>query len=140
MSSFDELWGQARTNAAARQHSSMQLNHLPADFGSGGGKKLVVTSSVLSGRAQKADHVRHDFAAADNSAMKDTDQVGGSLKGFKSASAFSTFTARWRGQMAYVQGLLEKDVAGALRLSAQDYAAREQKEKARHHREQPTLH
>lgn len=130
MSSFDELWGQARTKAVARQRSSMQLNGAPTK--SGGEKRLVVTSSVLEERAKKADEVRKDFAAADDDAMQQTGEVGDSLKGFKSASAFATFTSRWQSQMKYVEGLLEKDVAGALRASAQDYRAREQKEAARH--------
>ncbi|MFF4549148.1 hypothetical protein [Streptomyces sp. NPDC001435] len=131
--SFDEMWGQARTSAVARQHSSMELNQLPADpGGDSSGKKLVTDSGFLRHRATNADTVRDDFTKADNSAAKETDQVGPSLKGFKSGPAFSTFMTRWRGQMKYVESLLKNDIAGALRSSANDYAAREQKEKARH--------
>ncbi|TGN72186.1 hypothetical protein E5083_30790 [Streptomyces bauhiniae] len=138
--SFDEMWGHARTTAAARQHSSTQLNHVPADAGGdASGKKLVVTSSLLNNRAKNADSVRRDFTEADDSAMKDTREVGPSLKGFACGASFSTFMGRWREQMKYVQGLLEKDVAGSLRASAQDYAAREQKEKNRHASERVTL-
>ncbi|MGW2702672.1 hypothetical protein [Streptomyces sp. NPDC001340] len=131
--SFDEMWGQARSTAAARQHSSMQLNQLPADpGGSAPGKTLVADSGFLRHRAKNAETVRDDFSKVDNDAVKETDQVGGSLKGFKSGPAFSTFLTRWRGQMKYVEGLLQSDIAVALRSSANDYAAREQKEKARH--------
>ncbi|WP_030381295.1 MULTISPECIES: hypothetical protein [unclassified Streptomyces] len=131
--SFDEMWGQARSSAAARQHSSMQLNQLPSDpGGSTPGKKLVADSGFLRNRAKNAGTVRDDFAKVDNDAMKQTDQVGGSLKGFKSGPAFSTFLTRWRSQMKYVEGLLANDITVALHSSANDYAAREQKEKARH--------
>jgi hypothetical protein len=115
----------------------MQLNG--AHTSSNGKKRLVVTSSVLDERAKKADEVRKDFAAADDDAMKQTGEVGNSLKGFRSASAFTAFTSRWQSQMKYVEGLLEKDVAGALRASAQDYRAREQKEAARHRGARSTL-
>ena len=130
--SFDEMWGKARSDAAARQHSSMQLNQLPADRGSTSGKKLVADSGFLRRRATNTDSVRDDFVKADNSTTKETEQVGASLKGFKSGPEFSTFMTRWRGQMKYVENLLKNDIAGTLRTSADEYALREQKEKARH--------
>jgi hypothetical protein len=129
--SFDEMWGQARSSAAARQHSSMRLNQLPADRGPTG-EKLVADAGFLRSRAKKADTVRDDFSKVDDDAMKETKQVGDSLKGFKSGSAFSTFLARWGDQMKYVEGLLANDIVVALQSSANDYAAREHKEKARH--------
>ncbi|MFC9925032.1 hypothetical protein [Streptomyces sp. NPDC127190] len=135
--SFDEMWGKARRTAVARQHSSMELNHLPDGVEGGpSGKKLVADAAFLRNRATHADTVRSDFSKADNAAAKETDQVAGSLKGFKSAASFSTFMTRWRGQMKYVEDLLEHDIAGALRSSASDYAAREAKEKARHRHEE----
>ncbi|WP_330235284.1 hypothetical protein [Streptomyces sp. NBC_00566] len=131
--SFDEMWGQARTTAAARQHSSMQLNHVPADPGGDSpGKKLVADAGFLRHRAKNADTARRDFVKVDDAASKETGQVAGSLKGFKSGPAFTTFMTRWRGQVDYVESLLKNDVAGALRTSANEYAAREQNEKARH--------
>ncbi|MFF7969209.1 hypothetical protein ACFZC3_28125 [Streptomyces sp. NPDC007903] len=134
--SFDEMWGQARTMAAARQHSSMQLNHVPADPGGAGeGKKLVADAGFLRHRAKSADTARTEFVKTDDAASKETGQVAGSLKGFKSGPAFTTFMTRWRGQVDYVENLLKNDVAGALRTSANEYAAREQQEKARHSRE-----
>ncbi|GHA13946.1 hypothetical protein ACFOOM_32885 [Streptomyces echinoruber] len=134
--SFDELWGQARSNAVARQHSNMRLNQLPADVGgSAPGKKLVADSGFLMNRATKADTVRDDFVKVDDSATKETSQVGASLKGFKSGPAFSTFLTRWREQVKYVENLLKNDIAGTLRSSANEYAAREEKEKSRHSKE-----
>ncbi|MEU5365212.1 hypothetical protein ABZ354_17340 [Streptomyces sp. NPDC005925] len=135
--SFDEMWGKARSDAAARQYSSMQLNQLPADGGSASGKKLVTDSGFLRRRATNSDSVRDDFMKADNSATKETEQVGASLKGFKSGPKFSTFMTRWRGQMKYVENLLKNDIAGTLRTSADEYALREQKEKARHSNQNP---
>lgn len=127
------MWGQARTTAAARQHSSMQLNHVPADPGGDApGKKLVADAGFLRHRAKNADTARSDFVKADDAAGKETGQVASSLKGFKSGPAFITFMTRWRGQVDYVESLLKNDVAGALRTSANEYAAREQNEKARH--------
>ncbi|WP_405552345.1 hypothetical protein [Streptomyces sp. NBC_01171] len=131
--SFDEMWGQARTTAAARQHSSMQLNHIPADPGEAAdGKKLVTDAGFLRHRAKSADTARTDFVKTDDAATKETGQVAGSLKGFKSGPAFTTFMTRWRGQVDYVENLLKNDIVGALRTSANEYAAREQQEKARH--------
>ncbi|MFC7843041.1 hypothetical protein [Streptomyces sp. NPDC057382] len=133
--SFDEMWGQARSTAAARQQSSMQLNQLPAARGDGGGKQLVADSHFLRKRATNADTVREAFMKADNDAAKGTDQVESGLKGFKFTAALSTFMTRWKGQMQYVDSLLKNDIAGTLRTSATEYATREQREKSRHGRE-----
>ncbi|MFD5033793.1 hypothetical protein ACFVWX_21095 [Streptomyces sp. NPDC058220] len=131
--SFEEEWAAVRADAVKQQDTRMQLNSHPAGDGPrGGGKKLHVTSSELQGRADKADTVRSDFTDADNATMKETEQVGASLKGFKSGPAFTVFQARWRKQMSYVEGLLTKDVAGALRASAVDFEVREKAEADRH--------
>ncbi|WP_063792606.1 hypothetical protein [Streptomyces atriruber] len=132
--SFDSDWASARSAATAK--TNMQLNASYDGTGNRGlGRGLKVTSSILNERAGKADTVREDFMKADNSAMKETAQVGPSLKGFESSSAFSTFADRWKGQMTHVESLLKDDVSGALRTSAQSYMARERKEKDRHSRE-----
>ncbi|MEU5777504.1 hypothetical protein ABZ819_29915 [Streptomyces venezuelae] len=132
--SFDSDWASARSAATAK--TSMRLNASDDGTGNRGlGRGLKVTSSILNERAGKADTVRDDFMKADNSAMKETGQVGPSLEGFESAAAFSTFADRWKDQMKHVDALLKNGVAGALRSSAQAYMARERKEKDRHSRE-----
>ncbi|MEV7196111.1 hypothetical protein AB0N81_30560 [Streptomyces sp. NPDC093510] len=132
--SFESDWASARSAANAK--TSMQLN--ASDDGSGNrglGRGLKVTSSILLDRATKADTVRDDFTAADNAALTETAQVGPSLKGFQSSSAFSTFIDRWKSQVKHVETLLKDDVSGALRESAQSFKERERKEKERHSRE-----
>ncbi|MFG2887208.1 hypothetical protein ACGFYV_33810 [Streptomyces sp. NPDC048297] len=125
--SFDEMWGQARTNAAARQHSSMELNQLIADGGGGRSPKdqLHVDSSVLEERAKKAETVRTNFKDADNKTMTATGRI--ELKGFKSDRAVATFQKRWRSQMQYMDELLEKGAVGNLRVSTAEYKAEEEK-------------
>lgn len=124
--SFDEAWSQARSAAAARQNSSMQLNQLAADGGSGGTEaQLNVDASLLEDRAKKADTVRTNFKDADNKVMGATEKVD--LKGFKSDGAITTFQNRWRSQMRYMDTLLEAGVAGNLRISAAEFKAEEAK-------------
>ena len=69
---------------------------------------------------------------ADNETMKETEQVGPSLKGFKSGPAMDVFLERWSSQMKYVENLLKNDVAGTLRLSASAFETREHAEADRH--------
>lgn len=110
----------------------MRLNAVDDGSGNRGlGRGLKVTSSVLNQRADKADIVREDFLKADNAAMTETAQVGPSLKGFESGPAFANFIDRWKSQMAYVEKLVQNDVAGALRRSAQTFTEREKKERDR---------
>ncbi|CAM5686698.1 hypothetical protein SALBM135S_07327 [Streptomyces alboniger] len=107
----------------------MRLNAVDDGSGNRGlGRGLKVTSSILNHRAEKADIVREDFLKADNEAMTETAQIGASLKGFKSAPAFANFIDRWKSQMEYVERLVQNDVAGALRSSAQTFMERERKE------------
>ncbi|MEU0771608.1 MULTISPECIES: hypothetical protein [Streptomyces] len=122
--SFDEMWGQARSNALARQQSSMQLNQLPAEGGSTQAH-LHVNGSVLEERAKNAETVRKNFVDADSKAMTATSDV--SLKGFKSDSGLALFQKRWRTQMRYLEGLLEKGVKGNLYASAAEFKAEEAK-------------
>ncbi|MGW6457713.1 hypothetical protein ACWF94_17665 [Streptomyces sp. NPDC055078] len=129
---FDEEWAAARSAAVEQQATRMRLNQLPAEGGGGTGKRLHVDSSELRGRAGKADIVRTDFVKADNAASKETGDVGGGLKGFRSAPAFKTFSTRWESQMKYVEGLLQNAVAGGLREAAAEFDARERAEKDRH--------
>ncbi|WSB86992.1 hypothetical protein OH709_09820 [Streptomyces cellulosae] len=122
--SFDEMWGQARSNALARQQSSMQLNQLPAEGGSSQAH-LNVDASVLEERAKNAETVRKNFMDADNKAMSATSNV--SLKGFKSDSGLAVFQKRWRTQMRYLESLLETGVKGNLDASAAEFRAEEAK-------------
>lgn len=131
---FDEEWAELRAEAAARQQTAMQLNSLPPGVSPPGSKeKVKINGGELRRRAGKADIVRGDFRDADNRTMAETKQVGPSLKGFASRSAFGVFVNRWNAQMKYVEGLLEHDVAGALRATADDFAAEDQ-EQADHHK------
>ncbi|MFE5088873.1 hypothetical protein ACFRCI_00380 [Streptomyces sp. NPDC056638] len=133
--SFDEEWAELRAEAAARQQTAMQLNSLPPGVGPSAAKeKVKITGSELRRRAGKADIVRGDFRDADNKTMTETKQVGPSLKGFASRSAFEVFVTRWNAQMKYVDGLLEQDVSGALRATADDFAAEDQAQADRHKR------
>ncbi|WP_405687450.1 hypothetical protein [Streptomyces sp. NBC_00057] len=133
--SFDEEWAELRAEAATRQQTAMQLNSLPPGVGPSGAKeKVKITGSELRRRAGKADIVRGDFRDADNKTMTETKQVGPSLKGFASRSAFEVFVKRWNAQMKYVDGLLEQDVSGALRATADGFAAEDQAQADRHKR------
>ncbi|MDG5808371.1 hypothetical protein P9869_38140 [Streptomyces ossamyceticus] len=130
--SFEEEWARARDHSIKQQASSMRLNELPAEMGGGSGDTLHVDGNELRGRARKADIVRGDFVKADNETMKETEQVGASLKGFKSGPAVEVFLKRWRSQMTYVENLLKNDVAGTLRISASEFETREHAEADRH--------
>ncbi|MDU0299497.1 hypothetical protein [Streptomyces sp. PAL114] len=120
--SFDEMWGQARSNALARQQSSMQLNQLHAEGGPAQ-PHLHVDASVLEERSRNAETVRKNFMDADNKAMSATNGI--SLKGFKSDSGVAVFQKRWRTQMRYLESLLEQGVRGNLQASAAEFKAEE---------------
>lgn len=134
--SFDEEWAQVRAEAVQRQSTHTRLNQLPAS-GSGGnaspGKALHVTPHILKERAGKVAAVRGNFAKADDTAMKETGQVKASLKGFKSADAFSVFQKRWRAQMSYMHAQLEKGVAGALRKAATKLTEEDKEQANKYH-------
>lgn len=133
--SFDEEWAELRAGAYAQQSTAMQLNSQQAGEDAAAAKeKLKITGSVLRSRAGKADIVRGDFRDADNQAVAETTHVGPSLKGFASQTAFAVFLQRWKAQAKYVEGLLEHDVAGALRSTATEFASQDQSEADRHKR------
>ncbi|MCX5312830.1 hypothetical protein [Streptomyces sp. NBC_00154] len=97
--SFDEEWAELRAEAAAKQTATMQLNSFQAGDGPSGAKeKVKITGAELRRRAGKADIVRGDSRDADNKTMTETEQVGPSLKGFASRSAFEVFVKRWNAQ------------------------------------------
>ena len=116
--SFDEEWAQLVAKATQERGTRMRLNG--HDGGGGSGKKLHVTPDELTKRAGKTDAIRGNLGKADNTVLKETEQVAAGLKGFKSAGAFATFKERWEEQMKYLQGLLDNGVARPLRSAANE--------------------
>ncbi|MFI8190289.1 hypothetical protein ACIF8T_16025 [Streptomyces sp. NPDC085946] len=99
--SFDEMWGQARSNAVARQQSSMQLNQLSASGGGrGGGSDYTVTSPDLKAVGNEAQELFHSFETAAFHAGAQTDTAANELSedGFKTGSALWTAWDTWRSQ------------------------------------------
>lgn len=100
--SFDEMWGQARTSAAARQHSSMQLNHVPASGGSGGdgASDYTVTSPDLKAVGNEAQGLFHRL---DTDAFHAGAQTGTAVDelmqdGFATGLALSMAWNKWVSQ------------------------------------------
>lgn len=126
--SFEQEWAGLVADAQARQSTSMQLNGTGKgdsggkSGGAGDGKTLNVTASVLRKFAGKTDEVSTSFAKADNAAMRETELVPGTMKGFASDDAFKDFQELWRGQMKYLGGLYT-GVAKALRAAATTFKA-----------------
>ncbi|MCT2594140.1 hypothetical protein LHJ74_30245 [Streptomyces sp. N2-109] len=130
---FDEEWAQLTAAHQSPGSTSMRLNgggggggHPSTGGGPGGGKTLNVTESVLRGRAGKAETVRGQFLKADDEVMTETGQVTGSLKGFATAKAITTFQERWRDQMSYVKEEFT-GTAKALRSGADAFTAEDKK-------------
>lgn len=99
--SFDEMWGQARSSALARQQSSTRLNQLPASGGGGTGTShYTVTSSDLRAVGNEAQELYHGFETDAFYAGAQTDSAATSLDedGFKTGSALWTAWDTWRSQ------------------------------------------
>ncbi|MFE9383854.1 WXG100 family type VII secretion target [Streptomyces sp. NPDC007025] len=110
--SFTQEWAGLVAGARDKQASpAMQLNG--AD-GKDDGKWLQVTPSVLDATAKKVEKVDTAFQKVDNTAMREMEQVPGSMKGFASDDAFKTFQEMWRGQMKHLRKQFES-TATALR-------------------------
>ncbi|HEX5565423.1 MAG TPA: type VII secretion target [Streptomyces sp.] len=128
--SFDEEW--ARLVAAARERKAVhtQLNQ----HGSGSSStedsnaKLLVTPSVLRGRANKLEHtVAPDFNKAQKSASDKTADVPGSMRGFASDEALGTFLKRWKDQVRHMDEMLGSDgLAGSLRAAANAFTTEDE--------------
>lgn len=88
-----------------------------------------MTPHALRSFAGKADKVSDDFQKTDNEAMRETEQVPGSLKGFASDEAFKDFQKLWREQMKYLDGLYS-GVAKALRSAAGTFKAEDVRRKS----------
>ncbi|MGW7260991.1 hypothetical protein [Streptomyces sp. NPDC054834] len=98
--SFDEMWGQARSKAAARQHSSMELNQLAASGGGGGGSDYTVTSPDLKAVGNEAQELYHHletdaFHAGAQTGTASTDLTD---DGFKTGLALYSAWDTWRSQ------------------------------------------
>ncbi|MFI8850510.1 hypothetical protein ACIGW3_10045 [Streptomyces sp. NPDC053499] len=122
--SFGQEWAGLVANARTRQSTSTQLNGAGGQGGGekGDGKWLQLTESLLESYAGKVETVGTAFQKVDNAAMRETEQVPGSMKGFASDEAFKQFQKMWRGQMAYVKKRYAA-VAGSLQKAAKDFKA-----------------
>nr|WP_223188941.1 hypothetical protein [Streptomyces sp. TRM68416] len=95
------MWGQARSTAAARQQSSMQLNQLPAEGGGGaGGSNYTVTSPDLKAVGNDAQSLFHSLETDAFHAGAETGTAADALDsdGFKTGSALWTAWDLWRSQ------------------------------------------
>jgi len=107
--SFTQEWAGLVANARARQSTSMQLNGAGGKGGAkgeggGDGEWLVVTHSVLQGFASKVRKgLSDEFQKVDDTAMREMEQVPGTMKGFACDEAFKTFQETWRGQMKHLR-------------------------------------
>ncbi|BFO15828.1 hypothetical protein SHKM778_22160 [Streptomyces sp. KM77-8] len=99
--SFEEMWGQARSEALTRQQSSTRLNQLPASGGGGaGGSDYTVTSPDLKAVGNEAQELYHGFEADAFHAGATTDTAANSLSGdgFETGSAMWSAWDTWRSQ------------------------------------------
>ncbi|MDT0402326.1 MULTISPECIES: hypothetical protein [Streptomyces] len=99
--SFEEMWGQARSEALARQQSSTRLNQLPASGGGGaGGSNYAVTSPDLKAVGNEAQELHHGFEADAFHAGATTDTAANSLNedSFETGSAMWAAWDTWRSQ------------------------------------------
>ncbi|MFG3259404.1 hypothetical protein [Streptomyces sp. NPDC048172] len=121
--SFEEEWAELKAVHAPSGSVGMQIDGAgdgPRGPRGPGEKPLAVTPSVLRTRAGRAETVRGQFLRADDEVMRETGQVGGTLKGFATESALTTFQERWRDQMAYVKEQFG-GTAKALRYAADHF-------------------
>lgn len=101
--SFDEMWGQARSNATARHHSSMQLNQLASSGGGGGhggDSDYTVTSSDLKSVGNEAQELFHSLERDAFHAGTQTGKAYNDLinDGFSTGLALSSAWDTWRSQ------------------------------------------
>lgn len=98
--SFDAMWGQARNSAAARQQSSMQLNHAGAGETGGGASDYTVTSPDLKAVGNDAQELFHHLETDAFHAGATTGTASTQLTddGFKTGSALYSAWDTWRSQ------------------------------------------
>ncbi|MBO8185465.1 type VII secretion target [Streptomyces spirodelae] len=124
--SFEQEWAGLKAAYAPEGTAHMRLAGADGLQGGGGGgigrgpnpkQRLNVTGSVLRSRAGRAETVRGQFLKADDEVMRETGQITGTLKGFRTDAAIATFQERWRDQMSYVKQQFGS-TASALRTAA----------------------
>lgn len=119
--SFDEAWGQARSAAAARQTSNMQLNQAAASGGGGGSSDYKVTSPDLKAIGNEAQELFHLFEVDAFHAGAESHMAANKLNedGFKTGAAMWSAWDTWRSQAeallsacAHIHNHLEDTVVG----------------------------
>ncbi|MBO8200090.1 hypothetical protein ACFW4X_32895 [Streptomyces smyrnaeus] len=135
--SFEQEWAGLKAAYAPESTAHMRLAGADVPGGGGGGgtgggpagkKRLQVTDHVLRERAGRAETVRGQFLKADDEVMRETGQIGGGLKGFRTEAALATFQERWRDQMSYVKQQLT-GTASALRTAAGAFTTEDHRRK-----------
>ncbi|MER8028048.1 hypothetical protein ABTZ78_03585 [Streptomyces bauhiniae] len=98
--SFDAMWGQARNTAAARQQSSMRIDHAAADGTGGGASDYTVTSPELRAVGNDAQELFHHLETDAFHAGATTGTASTQLTddGFKTGSALFTAWDTWCSQ------------------------------------------
>ncbi|MGW2619944.1 hypothetical protein [Streptomyces sp. NPDC001500] len=98
--SFDEMWGQARSTAAARQESSMRLNQVSAEGGGEGGYNYTVTKPDLKAVGNDTQELFHVFEVDAFHAGAQTNTAANELDKhkFKTGAALWTAWDTWRSQ------------------------------------------
>ena len=68
--------------------------------------------------------MRGQFLKADDEVMRETGEITGTLKGFRTDAAIATFQERWRDQISYVKQEFTA-TESALRKAARMFATQE---------------
>ncbi|MGP3977812.1 hypothetical protein ACTWQF_28100 [Streptomyces sp. 8N114] len=136
--SFEQEWAGLKAAYAPETTAHMRLagtgTHGGGTVGGGAGggangqKRLHVTDHVLRGRAGHAETVRSQFLKADDEVTRETGQITGTLKGFRTDAAIATFQERWRDQMSYVKQQFT-GTASALRSAAGAFTTEDHRRK-----------
>ncbi len=108
--------------------------------GKGEGRWQQVTPHVLDGAAKKVEKVGTAFQKVDDTAMRELEQVPGSMKGFASDGAFESFQEMWRGQMRHLRKQFGNTATALRNVNAKtlenDVMTKEEVEKVIKEREQ----
>jgi hypothetical protein len=131
--SFEQEWAGLKAAYAPEGTAQMRLAGTDVPGCGGGGSanprlRLHVSDHALRTRAGRAETVRGQFLKADDEVMRETGEITGSLKGFRTDAAIATFTERWRDQMTYVRQQFT-GTASALRTSADAFTAEDHRRK-----------